>query len=956
MSERSSVQNPMLRYAQQIGWKYINPSEAIKFRGGNAGMYFTDVLRSQLLRLNPGVVDADRASEILRKLNLLRANIEGNRDALSWLKGEQSIFVHEENRELNVRLIDFDNPENNIFHVSDEWKHRGIAFANRADAVFVINGFPIAIAETKAAEKRDGLAEGMTQIRRYHNETPEMLIAPQVFEVTELIKFFYGVTWSTARKNLFNWKDVVKGDYEHTIKTFFDRQRFLKLLRDYIIFLTKDDDLVKIILRQHQTRAVEKVIDRVYDPNKRRGLIWHTQGSGKTLTMITIASKLLREVKGAEKPTVLMIVDRTELESQLFKNISGYGISNVQVANSKRELQRILGSDYRGLIVSMIHKFDDIPADINIRKDVVVLVDEAHRTTGGDLGNYLLAALPNATYIGFTGTPIDNLSKGKGTFKVFGMDDEKGYLDKYSIAESIDDGTTVQLNYALAPSDLLVDSEVLEREFLNLADAQGVSDIEELNAILDRAVELKEMLKAPTRVEKIAKFVAQHFKENVEPMGFKAFLVAVDRPACAAYKKELDKYLPPEYSKVVYSPYHNDSLDMKDYYLSEDEEKQTRKDFLNKELLPKILIVTQKLLTGFDAPILYCMYLDKPMRDHVLLQAIARVNRPYEDDDGLVKPCGFVLDFVGIFEKLEKALAFDSDVVASIIKNIDTLRVLFKTYMEDVAKSYLALAQGWDDKSREKAIEYFANKDVRETFYRFFKQVQSIYDILSPDAFLRPYIDDYQSLTRLYNLIRNMYSDNVYIDKELTEKTKQLLREKTTGGDIESSDTIHQLGPNELSAIRSSGTSDRVKILNLRKLITIIALKDGPTNPILRLIGERAKALADAYEDRQIETQEALARFMELAQQYINSDEERRNLGLDENTFAIYTIIRPISPTFSPEQAQKINAIFKEFPDYGWDETQERKLRGKLYKCILPLVGASKMTDTTDSLLRLRRA
>ena len=310
-------------------------------------------------------------------------------------------------------------------------------------------------------------------------------------------------------------------------------------------------------------------------------------------------------------------------------------------------------------------------------------------------------------------------------------------------------------------------------------------------------------------MEKIARYVAQHFRENVEPMGFKAFLVAVDRPACAAYKRELDKYLPPEYSKVVYSPYHNDPTDMKEYYLGEDEEKKIRKDFLKKGSLPKILIVTQKLLTGFDAPILYCMYLDKPMRDHVLLQAIARVNRPYEDDDGLVKPCGFVLDFVGIFEKLEKALAFDSDVVASIIKNIDTLRMLFKTYMEDVAKPYLSLAQGWDDKSKEKAIEYFADKEIRERFFRFFKQVQNIYDILSPDAFLRPYIKDYQDLARLYGLIRNSYSD-IYVDKELTDKTKELLSEKTTGGDMRapcdssawtsmnwqlSGTAAHQIGP-----------------------------------------------------------------------------------------------------------------------------------------------------------------
>lgn len=332
MSERSSVQNPLLKYAQAIGWDYVDPIESLRLRGGEGGLYYSDLLKSQLQRLNPGVVDDGRTSEIQRRLNLLRPSLEGNRDALSWLRGEQSIFVPEMNCERNVLLMDFDDPDNNIFQVTDEWKHKGLAFSNRADVVFLINGIPIAIVETKSAEKKDGLAEGMTQIRRYHKETPEMLISPQVFEVTELIRFFYGATWSTSRKNVFNWKDDHPGNYEHTIKTFFDQARFLKVLRDYIIFLTRDDDLTKIILRQHQTRAVEKVLDRVYDPEKRRGLIWHTQGSGKTLTMITIASLLLREsrgAKGAEKPTVLMIVDRTELESQLFKNQKDFERSRI---------------------------------------------------------------------------------------------------------------------------------------------------------------------------------------------------------------------------------------------------------------------------------------------------------------------------------------------------------------------------------------------------------------------------------------------------------------------------------------------------------------------------------------------------------------------------------------------------------------------------------------------------
>lgn len=954
MSERSSVQNPMIQYAIQIGWKYIKPDEALHLRGGDKGLYLTNVLEKQLLRLNPGVVDVSRAWEIIRRLSLLKPTIEGNKEALSWLRGEQSVFVPEENRERNVNLIDFEDLNNNEFHVTDEWWQKSIVFSNRADVVFLINGIPVAIAETKSAHTPEGLAKGIAQIRRYHRETPEMFVATQVFEVTQLIDFYYGVSWSTNRKNLFNWKDEVQGNYERKVKAFFDRQRFLQILSDYIVFLTKDDELTKVILRQHQTRAVEKVIHRVQDGTKHRGLIWHTQGSGKTLTMITIASKLLRDTD-AEKPTVLMIIDRNELESQLFKNITGYGITTAKVASSKRELQSILSSDYRGLVVSMIHKFDDIPANINTRENIVVLADEAHRTTGGDLGNYLMAALPNATYIGFTGTPIDRLSKGKGTFKVFGCEDEQGYLDKYSIAESIIDGTTVRLNYALAPSDLRVDRETLERDFLSLASAEGVSDIEELNAILDRAVELKEMMKAPDRIEKIASFVAKHFRENVEPMGFKAFLVAVDREGCALYKKALDNHLPPEYSKVVYSPAHNDELHLKEFYLTPDQEKKVRNDFRKKGELPKILIITEKLLTGYDAPILYCMYLDKPMRDHVLLQAIARVNRPYEDEEGQIKPLGFVLDFVGIFEKLEKALAFDSDVVASVIQNVDVLKNLFATMMNETAPQYLPLTEGWDDKAKERAIEHFNDKERRQEFFRFFRQLQNLYDILSPDPVLRPFMEDFKALSELYGLIRNAYTDRIYIDKELTNKTKQLLREHSATYNLDMPGAIHELGPKELAAIKKDDASDIAKVLNLRKILTTIADKEGASKPFLLSIGERAESLAEAYEDRQLTTQQVLAEFMKLAEEYVKADAERRKMGLDENTYAIYTVLKQSAKDLSVDQARYINSIFTRFPDFKWNDQQKSDLRTELYKVLHPIVGAKKMIETTNNLLRLRR-
>ncbi len=959
MSERSAVQNPMIVYAQQLGWTYVPPNEALRLRGGETGRFFTDVLTAQLIALNPGVVDSSRAAEVIRQLSLLNANIQGNRATLGWLRGEGSVFVPEERRERNVALIDFDNPDANLFQVTDEWRHKSTVYANRADVVFLINGIPITIAETKGTSKANGIEEGIKQIRRYHSETPELLAAPQLFEVTQLWDFFYGATWSTNRKNIFNWKEELAGaeaqaiDYERKVKAFFDRTRILRVLRDYIIFLSKDDELTKVILRQHQSRAVERVIDRVYDTSKRRGLIWHTQGSGKTLTMITIAARLLRDAKGGEKPTVLMLVDRNELEAQLFKNITGYGIEP-RLAESKRDLQQILASDYRGLVVSMIHKFDDILARLNERESIVVLVDEAHRTTGGDLGNYLEGALPNATYIGFTGTPVDRLSKGQGTFKVFGRDDAQGYLDKYNIAESVADGTTVRLNYALAPSDLRVDRETLEKEFLSLAEAESVSDVEELNAILRKAVTLTELMKAPDRVDKIARYVAEHFTQNVEPMGFKAFLVAVDRPACALYKAALDKYLPADYSRVVYSPAHNDPPELKAHYLDESGEKEVRKAFTKKGALPKILIVTEKLLTGFDAPILYAMYLDKPMRDHVLLQAIARVNRPYEDESGTIKPYGFVLDFVGIFEKLERALAFDADVVASVISNIEVLKNLFATMMREQAANYLPLTRGWNDKAKERAIDHFADKRVRETFFSFFRQLEGLYDVISPDAFLRDHIDNYRALSELYATVQLAYSQRIYTDPDLTEKTRQLLREHTSLYSLEPPGAIHELGPAELAALKQDDTSETVKVLNLSKAIAAKVEREAVSDPFLISIGEQAEALKQSYEDRQISTQQALAEFEKLAQQIVDAGSERQTLGLSVNAFAVYTALRAFKADLNADQARTIDAIFATYPDYKWDQQQASALRTQLYSALKPLVGAD-FIQATNALMSARK-
>jgi type I restriction enzyme, R subunit len=623
-----------------------------------------------------------------------------------------------------VRLLDPDVPEANAFHVTDELAYTNGGRRIRADAAFFVNGVPVLIVETKAATRREGIAEALDQIRRYHRDAPELLALFQLHTLTHLVQFYYGATWSLSRKGLFNWRDKLAGTFEDLVKTFVAPRRVTRVLTDFILFTRRDDELAKVVLRPHQMRAVERVAKRALDPDKRRALIWHTQGSGKTYTMITVAKRLVED-PAFKNPTVLMIVDRNELEDQLFKNLTAVGLEHVEV-ESKGHLRRLLASDRRGLLVSTIHKFEGVPADLITRENVYVLVDEAHRSTGGDLGNYLMGALPNATYVGFTGTPVDRTAHGRGTFKVFGAEDEQGYLDKYSIRESVADGTTVPLHYSLAPNDLRVDRETLEREFLDLAEAEGVSDVEELNRVLDRAVTLKNMLKNRDRIERIAAHVADHYRGTVEPMGYKAFIVAVDRYACALYKEALDRHLPPEYSAVVMSSGHNDPPELARYGLDEDAEKGVRKAFRAPDELPKILIVTEKLLTGFDAPILYCLYLDKPMRDHVLLQTIARVNRPYEDAEGRRKPAGFVLDFVGIFDRLERALAFDSRDVQGVVEGLDVLKLRFAELMATARREYVALTAGlYGDKATEAVLEHFRDGERRQELYQFFRAPRS---------------------------------------------------------------------------------------------------------------------------------------------------------------------------------------------------------------------------------------
>ncbi|MDP1698990.1 MAG: HsdR family type I site-specific deoxyribonuclease [Pseudomonas sp.] len=965
--EATTVQFPLVEHAAAAGWQRVSEAEALRKRRGEGGLFFYDELEAALLRLNPGVVTPADVPGIVQRLESLPNTIAGNREVLEWLRGKQTIYVDSEKRHRNVRLLDFENKAGcNTFQVSWEWAYRnGTRKGNRADVVFLINGVPVAIVENKNPKSKDAMSKALVQLRRYELETPELLTAPQVFNITHLIEYFYGVTWNTQRKFVFNWKEEKPGTYEDRVKHFFDHARFLRMLRDWILFFEQDDELRKTILRQHQTRAAIKVAERCADPAKSSGLVWHTQGSGKTFTMVTAARLMLESPQRFAGATVLLVVDRNELEGQLsgwvdalLGDFQGSGIA-VEIANSKRGLKSLLKQEFSGLIVTMIHKFDKLDANLSIRSNVYVLIDEAHRSTGGDLGNYLMGALPNATLIGFTGTPVDKTAYGKGTFKTFGHEDESGYLDKYSIAESIADGTTVRLRHTLAPALVLLPVEKLEKEFYALAESEGISDVEDLNRILDRAVNLRAFLKSDERIDAVAQFVAQHFRENVEPLGYKAFLVGVDREACALYKQALDKYLPKDYSVPVYTQSAADVIDyplVAKHQIDTTTEKRVRKLFRKPDQQPKILIVTDKLLTGYDAPILYAMYLDKPMRDHVLLQAISRVNRPYEDAEGRQKPGGLIVDFIGMLRDLNKALAFDSQDVSGVIEDLDLLLLEFRRLLAEAQAHYLAPLAGGKDKQLETLLyDVFLAPEARQEFIDSYRQIESLYEILSPSPELREHIDTFRQLADLYLMLRNAYASPTRFYEDVARKTEQMVREMAGTYAPVATGKVVEFDLKTLQALRTKG-DDNATVINLVRAIETEAEERAEQEPVLIDIAQRAAAILDALEQRTIHTQQAIEQLSLLVGEREQADAERTKLGLEPATFAVYWHLQGDGVKDALPVAHEIVAAAAKYPNHADNDDERRQLKSEIYRSLVTRdTDGVQMVRLGDAILRLLR-
>jgi type I restriction enzyme R subunit len=953
INEGFTVQFPMVKHVAEVGWTVMTPEEAEAKRHGRANMLFRDDLEAKLVEFNPWLSD-DQAMAIVDTIDALPPTIEGNRDVLAWIRGERQWYDEVEKRHRPVQVVDFDNPSSNSFVVTWEWKIEPLARkGNRADVMFVINGLPVAIVEHKNPKDGGALDRAVKQLRRYELETPELLAASQLFNVTHLLDYWYGVTWNANRRFISKWKQTPDEEYRIAVQAFFEPTDFLRTLQHWILFYVEDGETRKSVLREHQRRAIDKIVARCADPEKTRGLIWHTQGSGKTFTLLTAARLILEDKDRFNNGTVILVVDRTELEGQLREwvdRLLGEMQANdiaVRRANTKAELQELLDADFRGLIISMIHKFEEIKKDSSLRDNINVFIDEAHRSVAKDLGSYLMAALPNATIIGFTGTPVGSAKGGSGSFQIFATQDESGYLDKYSIQESIEDGTTLPIRYMMAPSNMTIPTEQLDEEFFALAEGEDVTDVEELNRVLDRAVGIRAFLSADDRVEQVAQFVANHFRENVNPLHYKAFLVAVDRVTCAKYKMALDRHLPPEWSEVVYSSNPSDAVDrpkVAELQLSDTREQEVRKSFKKPAEQPKILIVTDKLLTGYDAPVLYAMYLDKPMRDHVLLQAIARVNRPYVDAEGVQKRVGLVVDFVGVLRELQKALRFDSADIGGAIEDLDTMMEDLHRRIGEAAQNYLQVdSKDSPDQQLEKVVYgRFIDPEARKTFLEDYKDVEALWEILSPSAELRDYIQTYKRLSQLYAAVRNAYSETGSFLGDLEYKTRRLIESSAEQESLGRIAKVVTFDVDTLEQLKGEDGPDEGKVYNLLRGLRKEMDEDPAKAVVLRALKERADQVIKNLEERKIT---GMAAMDEIAALVVEKEEARKaaqGSGLSDVGFAVHwQLSRDEALTEAGLDtlavAREVETLLGKFPNWVENPDEQRRLRLNLYKPVIKL-------------------
>jgi type I restriction enzyme R subunit len=943
-NEANTVEQLVLDRMTKLGWTYIHGPA---LQRTSSDVLLESVLAGSLVRLNPDIAaQPDRADEVIYKLRAIISGVGSglvgaNEEFMSWVRGEQSMPFGSDGEHVTIRVVDFDEIGVNAFIVANQVTLK-LGVEKRFDIVGYVNGLPLVVGEAKSpVRKAVTWFDGAVQVHDDYEVNLPQFFVPNVFSfATEGKEYRYGsirlpihlwAPWRLADEATVGLQEV-----DRAVESQLRPEVVMDIARNFTTFATdRNHRKIKIICRFQQYEGVNKIVDRVVDGRVKKGLLWHFQGSGKSLLMVFAANKL-RQHETLGNPTVLIVVDRIDLDTQITATFNAADVANMVAVESRAVLQDLLAKDTRKVIITTIHKFAEAGGVLNDRENVVVLVDEAHRTQEGDLGRQMRKALPNAFLFGLTGTPIN--TRDRNTFYAFGADEDPGgYLSRYTFEESIRDEATLPLTFEARSVDLRIDRAAIDEEFEELT--RHLSD-EDRNEVSKRAGRFSLLVKAPNRVAAVVADIRQHFLDKVAPEGFGAMIVTVDQEACVLYKNALDaladENLAVEASDVVMNMGQGAPAEWrKRFGRSKDEEAALLDRFRDPADPLKILVVTAKLLTGFDAPNLQCMYLDRSLRDHTLLQAICRTNRPAPN-----KSHGLIVDYLGIFDDVAQALAFDEASIDKVITNIDELKESLEPAMMKCLGWFPGVdrsIEGWEGLLA--AQECLADTESRDSFAGDFSILGILWEALSPDSVLIPLEADYRWLAQVYDSLKPPSGNGKLLWHALGAKTIDLIHKHVTVQAVR--DDLETLVMDAAVLEELLEDPDR-NIVEVEIKISGRLRRHG-NDPKFVALSERLENLRLKHEQGLLASLDFLKQLIDLAKDVVEAEKEAPppEVQEDEAKAALTALFEEVRNDETPVIVERVVADIDEivrqvrFP--GWQQTEagEREVKKALRRSLL---------------------
>lgn len=933
-NEDNTIEQMLISSLKNNGWKYVPAEELPR---NYSDVMVEPMVKEALIRLNPEIAEEpSRADEVIYKLRTIILSVQAHNlvtqnELFKKMMFETNSYPFgKDGRMIPIRFFGTLTKGNlalNEYVVTNQWVYPQAEGGKRLDIVLLINGFPVVIGELKTPV-RNAITwlDAASDIAAYEKSIPQMFVTNVFNFGTEGKCYRYGSVnmpvnmwgpWHTPTHKTEGGLADVKISVEDMITP----AKVMDIFQFFTMYATdKKYRKYKIICRYQQFEGANLIVDRVVTGYPKKGLIWHFQGSGKSLLMVFAAQKL-RMLPELKNPTVVIVDDRIDLETQITATFNASDIPGLASSSSKEELIDFFRGDMRKILITTIFKFGEVNGELNPRDNIILMVDEAHRTQEGDLGEKMRTALPNAFFFGLTGTPINRIDKN--TFLTFGAEEDRsGYMSKYSFSDSIRDGATLPLHFEPVPVELHVDQENLDRAFAELT--EGLTEAE--RAELSQKVNMKAIMYNPSRIRKVCEHIAKHYREKIEPNGYKGQVVVYDRECCLMYKNVLDEIMGPDATTIVMDT-NNDKEDRYKEFRRDRDAEAKLLDYFREPTSPlKLVIVTSKLLTGFDAPILQAMYLDKPMKDHTLLQAICRTNRTY--DQG--KTYGLIVDYIGIFDNVAKALDFDENTMKRIITNIEEIKKQFPALLKKCLSYFMGVdrtQEGWEGLMA--AQECLPNNKIKDAFAADYRVLNRAYDVLSPDQFLSPYKFDYQWLSRVYESVKPTDGRGGLIWAALGAKTIELVHQNVSVGETKEDEDILSLDADLIDDFLTDRQDAKKKAKKIEINLVAKILKHA-NEPRFKKLGEKLEELREKHEQGLITSIEFLKLLLDLAKEAVQAEQEVVPVQeVDKGVAALTELFNGVrnqsTPVIVERIVKDIDDIVKIVRFDGWQSTTAGK-------------------------------